>query len=161
MTLVLPLISGMRTVSMTWITPLEATISVLVTCALFTITPPFMVLIVMLWPSTVLAECELHHIVRHHFARHHVIRENALQLGLVFRLQQHFQRTGRQFGEGLIRGREHRERAGTFQRVDQSRGFHRGHQRVEFAGDSGIHDVGRGSGGRSQRERQSACQQNG
>ena len=37
-------------------TPFEVTISVFITCALSTITPPFMVLMLTLWPSTVLAE---------------------------------------------------------------------------------------------------------
>jgi hypothetical protein len=34
---------GISTVSMTWITPLSATMSVLTTCALFTMTPPMVV----------------------------------------------------------------------------------------------------------------------
>ncbi len=47
---------GSMTVSITWITPFEVKMSVFVTWALSTITPPFVVLIVRLSPSTVFAE---------------------------------------------------------------------------------------------------------
>jgi hypothetical protein len=140
---------GKRTVSITWITPLEASMSVLITCALFTITPPI-TLMVRPWPSAVLAESSLHYLLRRHPARHHVIQKNAPQLSLVLRLEQGFQRAGRQLGKGFVSRREHRERSGTFQRVHQTRGFHRGHQSVELSSDSHIHDVGRGSDGCSQ-----------
>ena len=64
-----------------------------------------------------------------------------------------FERAGRKLGEGFVSGREHRERAGAFQRIHQPRGFHRGHQCIEVSGDSRIDDVGRGSDGWRNRQR--------
>ena len=48
--------AGKRTVSITWITPFETTMSVLITCASFTLTVPPLVEILTSWPLTVVAE---------------------------------------------------------------------------------------------------------
>ena len=120
--------------SITWITPLLAAISACVTCALSTITPPFISPDGDAPTFNSLGGIELDEFLGYHLARYYMIRENALQFGVVLRLEQAFHSTGRQLGKGFVGGREHRERAGPFQRVHQARGFHRGYQGLELSG---------------------------
>ena len=84
---------GRITLSMTWITPLLAAMSVLTTCAASTVTFP---------PrnrdhvaTDGLCRLELHDVGGHHFAGDHVVSENPLQLRLVGRLQELLERAGR------------------------------------------------------------------
>ena len=111
---------GRMTLSITWMTPLVAAMSVLTTFAPPTVTPPSRETIVSVSPLTALAELHLDHVGRHDFPGDDVRREDALQLRLVLRLQQRLERSCRQLRERLVGRREHRERPGSLECLDQA-----------------------------------------
>ena len=121
-----PAYFGTITVSMTWITPLSATMSTAVTLAASTVTPPAGAdrqLIAL--RGLDLAGLD---VLGHHLARHHVGQQHRGQLGLV--LQQRVQVGLGDLGEGRVGRREHGVRALALERIDQAGGGERRGQSV-------------------------------
>lgn len=67
----------------------------------------------------------------HHFARDDVIGQDSNQLILVLRLQQVFNRSCRKRSKSGVGRREHGERAGALQSIDQTCGLNGSNQRFE------------------------------
>ena len=114
---------GMRTVSMTWITPLEHMMSALVTVASLILTVPPSVLMLSDSPFTVFAELQLHRLSGGNFAGDDVIGEDGDELLFIFGLEEFVHSAGGKFGEGVVGGSEDGEGAFAFQSVHESRGL--------------------------------------
>ena len=125
---------GMMTVSITWMTPFDAAMSVFTTCALSTITWPPIVDTLIERALHGLGVLHLDDVGGHDLAGYHVVGEDGGQLGLVLGLQQILDGALRQLGERLVGRREHRERARALQRLDQAGRLERRCQRLELTG---------------------------
>ena len=141
---------GRTTLSMTWMTPLLATMSALTTLASLTMTPSRGVDL----EAVALDGLDLLGLARevggHDLAGDDVVGQDLRQLGLVLGLQQGVERAGRQAGEGGVGRREDGERARALERLDQAGGLDGLDQRAELAGrDGGVDDVAGGGLGRA------------
>ena len=146
-------LGGSRTASITWITPLVATMSVAVTLASLTFTAAGARVDVELRAVDRLGGVVLHDVGGHQRSGHHVVGQDRGELGLVLRLEQRLDRAGRQLGEGRVRRREDGEGPRPLQRVDEPGRGEGGGEGVELAGgDRRFDDIGLGRLGRACRE---------
>ena len=113
---------------MTWMTPLEAITSVLMTFASLMRTPASVAEMVTACPSTVSAELELDHVGGKELTSDDVVLQDRSKLVFVLRKQEAVERAGRKLREGVVGGRQDREGARALQGLDETGGLKRSNE---------------------------------
>ena len=134
---------------MTWMTPFDACTSGVITLALFTKTDAPSTLIATLAPLTVFAEVSLTTSLGGNVAGDHVVEQDSLQLGRVG--GERVERRLRHLGKRRVGRGEHRERARTFERFDETGSPEERGERLETAVVDGRRDDVGLAGGRTSR----------